>query len=240
MFTKIDNEPAYRKVSSLIEQQIMERILQPGDTLPSETAMAEQFGLNRSTVREGLRELEIAGLIGRGPKGKRFHIIRPKAAQIATGTSRAMALNDVRFQDVWEAMMALEPFAAELAADRASEAQLADLQQSVTELRDNVENQDAIVEGAVRFFRLLADATGNQVIALSQEPLCQLLRPSLHQMTDKLDQAGERILAAQENIVALLKARKAHDAKEWMVRHIMDYQRGYVLAGIEMEDIVLG
>ena len=136
--------------------------------------------------------------------------------------------------------MALEPYAAELAADRSSPAQLDALQASVAELKANINDQEAIAEGAVRFFRLLADATGNQVLALSQEPLCQLLKPSLHQMTDKLDQAGERILLAQDHIVGLLKDRKPAEAKEWMVRHIMDFQRGYVLAGIEMEDNVLG
>ena len=44
------------------------RVLRTGDALPSETDLARQFGVNRSTVREAIRELETHGLLGRGPR----------------------------------------------------------------------------------------------------------------------------------------------------------------------------
>ncbi|TLY89578.1 MAG: winged helix-turn-helix transcriptional regulator, partial [Gammaproteobacteria bacterium] len=51
-------EPAYRKVAAAIGARVLSRALREGERLPSETELARQFGVNRSTVREALRELE--------------------------------------------------------------------------------------------------------------------------------------------------------------------------------------
>lgn len=52
-------------------REIVNQGLSTGDKLPSEAAMLEQFGLSRESLREGLRLLEVQGLISlrRGPGG---------------------------------------------------------------------------------------------------------------------------------------------------------------------------
>ena len=47
------------------KERIVARSLRTGDALPSETDLARQFGVNRSTIREAIRELETHGLLGR-------------------------------------------------------------------------------------------------------------------------------------------------------------------------------
>ena len=64
-FTQIQIEPAYRKVAAAIGERILSRTLREGERLPAETELARQFGVNRSTVREALRELESRGLVQR-------------------------------------------------------------------------------------------------------------------------------------------------------------------------------
>ena len=46
----------------------------------SETDLARQFGVNRSTIREAIRELETHGLIGRDGGEKRLRVTRPNLA----------------------------------------------------------------------------------------------------------------------------------------------------------------
>src|SRR5580693_1280647 len=58
-------EPAYRKVAEAIGARILSRALHEGQRLPPETELARQFAVNRSTVREALRELESRGLVQR-------------------------------------------------------------------------------------------------------------------------------------------------------------------------------
>ena len=63
-FSRLERAPAYRLVYDAIEKQIFTGTLKVGDPLPAETLLAEQFGVNRSTVREGIRLLVIGGAIG--------------------------------------------------------------------------------------------------------------------------------------------------------------------------------
>ena len=65
LFVPLDDHPAYRQIANVIEQRIVGRSLRAGDPLPSEMDLARQFGVNRSTIREAIRELETHGLLGR-------------------------------------------------------------------------------------------------------------------------------------------------------------------------------
>src|SRR3954465_7846499 len=56
---------AYEQLAGLLRERITSGDLREGDRLPSETALAEQAGVSRSTVREALRTLEEGGLIPR-------------------------------------------------------------------------------------------------------------------------------------------------------------------------------
>src|SRR3546814_10129471 len=75
-FPKLKRVPAYRVVAEALVEEVLQRRLPPGSQLPSETDLAEQFGVNRSTVRESVRLLEEAGLVQRRPQ-KRLVITRP-------------------------------------------------------------------------------------------------------------------------------------------------------------------
>ena len=130
LFVPLDDHPAYRQIANVIEERIVARSLRTGDALPSETEMARQFGVNRSTIREAVRELETHGLIGRTRGEKRLRVTRPEPERVSFGVSRALALHDVTFMELWEAMMALDPVAAHYAASRRSAAQLQTLERA--------------------------------------------------------------------------------------------------------------
>jgi DNA-binding FadR family transcriptional regulator len=52
-----------RRVHDSLRRQILEGELEPGDRIPSERVLAEEFGVNRHAVREALKRLQQAGLI---------------------------------------------------------------------------------------------------------------------------------------------------------------------------------
>jgi DNA-binding FadR family transcriptional regulator len=91
------------------------------------------------------------------------------------------------------------------------------------------------VHHTAEFFRCVGRATHNQVLVLAQEPLLQLLEPSLQVMIDKVNQARSRIMTAQKRIAEALEARDAEGAQTWMARHIRDFRKGYEIAGIDLE-----
>jgi GntR family transcriptional regulator len=60
-----DASPLYYRVKSVLEERIRSGLLAPGNQLPSETDLCEEFGVSRGTIREALRELVAAGLVDR-------------------------------------------------------------------------------------------------------------------------------------------------------------------------------
>jgi GntR family transcriptional repressor for pyruvate dehydrogenase complex len=232
LFVPLDDHPAYRQIANVIEERIVARSLRAGDPLPSEMDLARQFGVNRSTIREAIRELEIHGLLGRVRGEKRLRVTRPEPRRVSSGVSRALALHDVTFLELWEAMMAIEPVAAQYAAARRTPAQLQALERAAARFAREVADTTAAVSAVVDFFTAVATASGNQVLALSQAPLNLLLAPALTRMIDRVPQARTRIHDAQGKITDAIKLRRSEQARTWMEKHIRDFKRGHELESI--------
>lgn len=237
-FEQIRLEPAYRKVASALLERITDRSLPVGARLPSETELARQFGVNRSTVREALRELETSGLLGRQRGSKLMVVRRPEHHVVAGGVSRALALHDVTYFDVWQALSILQPPLAEVAARRRSAEDLRQVLASAAQFAADNRDTQAAVQRTAEFFRCLGRATHNPALVLAQEPLIQLLEPSLGAMIDRVPQARSRIATAQARICEGLEARDAEAAGAWMARHIRDFRKGYEVAGISLQQKV--
>jgi DNA-binding FadR family transcriptional regulator len=231
-FAQIQMEPAYRKVAAAIGERILSRALPEGARLPSETELARQFGVNRSTVREALRELESRGLLQRRPGSKLMSVTRPQQQSVATGVSHALLMHDATVRDVWEALTILEPPLAVAAARARTSADL-ECGRAALEALELADSAATVVQCTVASFRCIAAATHNPVLRLAQEPLLLLLEPSLRVMIDKVPQAHARIRTAHRRLLEALRGRDAEEAHTWMARHIRDFRKGYELAGID-------
>jgi GntR family transcriptional repressor for pyruvate dehydrogenase complex len=234
LFEPLKPQPAYRRVSSAIEQKILKRNLRQGDTLPTETELARQFAVNRSTVREALRRLESSGLVGRVAGGKRLVVTRPGAAETASRVSRSLVLDEVTFIELWEAMLAIAPRVAALAARNASPADVARLSLLIERI-ETARGSEAAVSGVVEYFGTLAELSANRVLMLAMQPVTQLLAPSLRRMIDRVSQSRSRIVVAQRCIVEAVRTHDATEAESWMTRHVQDFRRGYELGGIALD-----
>ena len=229
-FAPIRVEPAYRKVAAALLERITARTINAGERLPAETELARQFGVHRGTVREALRELETNGVLKRERGSKLMMVTRPARVDVAAGVSRALALHDVSYHDIWEALTALEPPIAAAAARQRKPKDLARIETIVA--------AGVTVEQTADFFRAVGEATHNGVFMLAHEPLVQMLIPSLGALIDKVPQAATRIEAAQKRISTAIRARDGDQAQEWMAKHIRDFRRGFEVAGIALEQPV--
>jgi DNA-binding FadR family transcriptional regulator len=231
LFEPMEREPAYTRVCGAIEAKILARELRDGDVLPPEIDLARQFQVHRSTVREALRQLESAGLVRRG--GKRLLVSRPHTSKVAAGMRHALVLHDVKFVDVWEAMMVIEPEVAALAAVRRDEATLGALELAHERFLASPRGEAAsAVEAVAEFFELIGMCAHNHVLVLAKHSLTMALGPSLGKMIDKVPQARGRIADAQRRILVALRVKDAPEARKWMARHVRDFKRGYEVAGI--------
>lgn len=241
MFDRLAVNPAYRTVCQVIEAKIMDGQLGPGDALPTETEMAEQFGLTRHTVREGLRILEEGGLVQR-KAGRRLFVKRPHYAELAPRASRALIMQRVTFQELWDVSMSLEPIAAARAASNISSEQIEKLEENIVEMDRALAAGAPIIGLDVAFHTMVAEIAGNKALLLAREPISQLFYPALSKLFAHPENHGKgerRLLDAHRQIVAALKSGDADEAETWMRRHIADFRRGYQLFAFDVDSPVV-
>lgn len=226
-------EPGYKRVASAIEAQIVGGQLKAGDLLPTETDLANILGVNRSTVREGIRSLENAGLVQRGA-GKRLKISVPEISAVSSVVTRALGLKQVSFFELWEMQMLLEPFAARLAAERITLTLEHELAQNVADLAENIDDDEYVTRNDTEFHQLIAEAAQNAALSLSAAPIGALLFSATVHLYENVPQARHRLLAAHQEILNAIKKRDPDGAERWMARHIRDFRRGYEIFGVDL------
>jgi GntR family transcriptional regulator, transcriptional repressor for pyruvate dehydrogenase complex len=240
-FDRIERAPAYRLVYDAIERQILAGRLRAGDPLPAEMQLAEQFGVNRSTVREGIRLLEQSGLVERDG-GKRPRISLPHYLDLASTASRALILHSVTFRELWAASMVLEPAIAEAAARCADPAMLAELSANLAEMEASVVQFERGTEiDVIAFVRLdrifheiLANIGSNRVLALAHEPVISLFIPAGQLILPRL-KTYRRVLEAHRIIFDCLSAKDHAKARLWMHKHMDDFRRAYEMTSLSLD-----
>ena len=240
MFEPLDHAPAYARLAESIRARILGRELEPGSVLPTETELARQFAVNRSTVREALRNLQSAGLLERRGGGKKLFVSRPTISAVGGGLSEALSMHDARFADVWEALLAMEPAIAAAAARRREASQVEELATLARQFAAADLPAGEAVDKVGMFFRAVGRASGNPVFVIANEPLVQLVEPGLAIIIDRVPQARRRIAVALAALVDAIRRRAGNTAATWMRRHVEDFRRGFDAAGVPLDTIVSG
>jgi len=168
-FRRIEVAPAYQKVADAIEREIVNGRIKPNDPIGTESELVQQFGVNRSTVREGIRVLEESGLIRRD-SSRRLYACLPRYNKLATRLSRAMVLHEVTFRELYETAMVLEIAAIEYAVDHATDDDIAGIAANIARTEQAVDNPRAFSELDAEFHVLIARASHNRVLQLAREP----------------------------------------------------------------------
>lgn len=170
---------AFDEIIGQVKAMIEDGKLMPGDRLPSERALAEQFAVSRNTVREALRMLEIAGLVRlkRGASGGSF-IASANSSLVADTLSNALHLTDFSLADVVETLRGLSSMAAVAACERMSDDDLAKLDDNVRRAADltRAGEWDEKMEIHLEFHSILANATGNPILVLIMGTLLDVVR----------------------------------------------------------------
>lgn len=210
----------------------MERRLQPGDRLPSETELITRFEMAKGTIREALRILEAQGLVKSrtGPGGGVF------VHQVSESRATALLGNYFYFQqlsidDIYQIREALEPELAASLAGRLGAAELDALQAVVASYaapaRDVEEEREQHI-ASLRFHALLAEMSGNPLLRFVIGFLAELLGEAtvnrgLHSGTDpELWQSGQDY---QTRLVAALRAGDAEGARAVLAAHMQTAHR---------------
>jgi len=233
-FTRISSTPAYRMVAEAIERDILAGRLRDGEPLGTEAELATQFGVNRSTVREGIRLLEHGGLIRRD-SSRRLWIGVPHTDGLATRMSRALVLHEVSFRELYEAAMALQLATIDAAVEHATVSELAALERNIDDTERVLPDPAAVAKLDGEFHTLVGKASHNRVLQLAREPSELLVVSSTELILRKVKVGAARLLQAHRMYVEAIRRRDKDAARLWVRRHVNDWRKGFERAGNDLD-----
>ena len=226
--------PAYQLVADAIEREILSGRVRPGEAIGTEAELVKQFGVNRSTVREGIRLLEQGGMIRRDSSRRLFACL-PRYDRLASRISRALLLHEVTFRELWDATLALEVAVAQSAAEHAGPEHLIELTANLEKTEKATDNPALLADLDTEFHALLCKASGNRVLQLAREPESQLLSPTTELLFSKIPEAPGRLIEAHRHIIEAVRRHDKDAAVLWMRRHVIDWRKGFIRAGHELD-----
>ncbi|SDU08393.1 transcriptional regulator, GntR family [Pseudomonas pohangensis] len=235
MAQSLQREPLYRQIYNQLESQIVSGQLQVGDTLASETELAESYGVNRSSVREALRLLEENDLVGRAPGKKKLEVTAPKYEKFSRRISTSMLIDQVTLGQVYESILILEPILAGLAAQRVTTELVERLEENLAQMHAALDDYKRLETLDHEFHSLLAEASNNRVLQWSRLGMSELFYPAESTLLANLEDANLRMLKAHENIVAAIKQKDPVAAEEWARKHVQDFGRGCEKLGYSLD-----
>jgi GntR family transcriptional repressor for pyruvate dehydrogenase complex len=236
-FDRIEVPSAYQMVAEAIEAKIVSGRLTPGDEIGTEAELGRQFGVNRSTVREGIRILQQGGLVLRGA-GRKLFVCEPRHSALTSRMSRTLVLREVTFRELFDTAMILELGAVEGAIAHFDAKAIKALEQNQARLVGAVANPTILSEIDSEFHALLAKASNNRVLELAREPAALLFFPTAELVCRRVPEGAPRMVEAHRNILDAIKARDLDLAKLWMRRHLCDWRKGFERTGRNLNEPV--
>lgn len=210
------------KIARDLEAEIVRRGWATGESLGSEPALQEHFGVSRSVLREAVRLVEHhqVARMRRGPGGGLI-ICEPDAGPATRAVVIYLEYLGTTLVDLLNARLVLEPLAASLAAERIDEAGIALLR---AVLRGEEEWKPGLPTPRDEFHIALAEQSKNPVLQLFIDVLIRLTaRYALQSRTDTANEAIEavdRMHVDHSEIVAAVTSGDSARAKTLSERHV--------------------
>lgn len=228
---------AYEQLAQLLRERITSGDLREGDRLPSETALAEQAGVSRSTVREALRILEQDGLVAR--RSPRIMVVSDRSEDpVFRELRRELRRRNVTFHHLHEALMTFDPELTRFAAMRADKSDIKSLHELIETQERHLENLPEWSRLDVEFHQALAEMSANPALTLAREPINQLLLPALYRFMDTREMA-KHATDYHRRIVEEISVRDPDTAAAVMRRHINDWRTAWEKRGLDLHQEIL-
>ena len=179
------------------QEQVVDRLGQdicsgrymPGQVLPSEAELCERFGISRIVIREAIKSLVAKGmLVVRRKIGTtvldpmHWNLFDPS---IITWRAHSTIMNKTLSRDLMELRRIVEPAAASLAAQRASDNDRKALRTAYQAMADALAGNGDYVTADVAFHAVLLTACGNQFVRQMQDAMSAILRTSFEIVSTK-------------------------------------------------------
>lgn len=238
MFKPIDSRRIHEIITDQIKDALFAGRLRPGDKLPSERELVEQFHVSRVTVREALRALENQGLliIRQGADGGAF-VAEAGSGVVTESLSNMLRLEKVAIADLTEARLILEPEAARLASIRATGRDIRRLEENLEKARASGRRLLDKRMINLEFHRYMAKISRNRVVVFMINSVIDVMIENISRSFLEATSI-EGVMEYHKQIIESIRNRDPDRCFEIMRKHIIEIQKALEnsreeLAGVE-------
>ena len=216
-------ELLYLQVARTLREEILAGDPAPGERLPSEAALAERFGVARTSVREALRVLVSQGLVRtqRGATGGSTvtALSHEHARELLQTSLRSMTVAEgATEEEMAEVRELLDVTATWLAATRRTPSQVQALRASIPDVRPGRRPTPAQVAANLQFHYLILEAAGNRLLHLFGEPVSVVIY-SFFRTHEHRSEYYAQVHEDHLRIVTAIERRDPEAARHAMVEH---------------------
>lgn len=219
----IKTKRIYETIVEQIKSLIVSGNLSPGDKLLSERELSEKLQVSRTSVREALCALDMAGLIEVRP-GEGAFVRQSNPNDIIESLAFAFLLEKEKIRDIIEVRRCLEVESAGLAAERASEADLQKMEEALAQMEADLLTGASGEVADLKFHYSIAEATRNPLLIRMMNTMYDTMNQALH-VTRKMwlsstSGTPQRLYEEHREIYQAVKAGDSLKAREIMTTHL--------------------
>jgi len=197
----------------------------PGQRLPSETKMAGQLSVSRSSLREALHALVHIGYLERRNKGLR---VAPKALwRTDLSSPFRRSSGELSIAEIIEVRKIIEIQLSALAAKRANPEDITAIRESLHRMETQIDHADAFVEADHHFHLCVAKASKNSILSDFVERIGDLLRDNMALVIEK-STISRRSLSCHQRIFEAIYNGDAGQARRLMAGHLAEIEKEFV------------
>lgn len=202
--------------------------LRPGDKLPPERDLALQLGVSRNVLREAIRSLEMAGVLRlqKGTKGGAF-VCEGDTSRMNGVMRDMLSLGTISIRELSDARIEILDLVVRLVCKNAQPHDVDALQRNV-DLTETATRQGRLlerVEYSREFYRLMAAATGNKVIAMILHSVTDIHMRFVYAKVASSGVSLPRLVERRQAFVDALRAGDEAKAAKLMRSHLMAVHR---------------
>jgi GntR family transcriptional repressor for pyruvate dehydrogenase complex len=215
-------EPVDTRVTAKLIEKIKRLIstgaVAPGAKFPPERELAKEFGVNRASLRQALKVLEIMGVLTQRV-GDGTYLSASAELILKEPLDFLILLDDLSHHELMETRMIVEPELAARAAERATTEDIVSMRRAIAAMERCRTNQERL-EADLAFHQCIFRASGNRICHLLFNVIHRSLLTSMSQLSTRVPL--DRPLTFHKRIFAAIQQRNAEDARRQMLEHIND------------------
>lgn len=221
MFHRVNVDRASQVIVDQIKLLIGQGRLAPGDRLPSERELCNQFGVSRVTVREALRVLEANGLVAIrvGAQGGAF-LTSPSAEQVGEGLANLLRLSPLTASAVTEARQVVELAVLPLVIERATSDDIAELVELLDRADAEADHGRYSMHSSADFHIRVAACTHNAAIEMLVQSFHGPMLMSLEEAQVVAPLMGRKGAQEHRALVEAIERRDLESARTIMGTHL--------------------